>query len=393
MQIRKNYTATIYASYVSYVVQAIVNNFPPLLFITFSVSYGITLDKIALISSLNFFVQLLTDAVSAKLINKLGYRKAIILAHISASLGMMGFGVFPGIMTPYAGIMTAMLLCAVGGGMIEVIISPLVEACPETSAKESAMSILHSFYCWGHVFTVLVSTLFFTIFGVNNWRILACVWAIVPFLNIFLFLLVPINSLEDNGRTQSITELFKNKLFWIMFLLMMLAGAAEQGISQWASAFAEQGLNISKTLGDLAGPLAFAAMMGISRIMFAKSKLAVERALLYGAILALIGYLTASLAPLPVINLIGCALCGAAVGVMWPGTLSLSAKSLPFGGTAMFALLALGGDLGCVAGPGIVGEISSKTDLRTGILFGTIFPVLMVAVICVYFACNRKRSK
>ena len=395
LSIRENYNHTIYASYIGYITQAIINNFAPLLFITFQNSYQISLDKIALLVSFNFGLQLIVDLLAAKFVDRIGYRPCAMAAHISSAVGLMGLAVFPSLLPPYAGLLLAYAFCAVGGGLIEVLISPIVEACP-TEKKEGAMSILHSFYCWGHVFVVLLSTLFFTLFGIENWKIMAVVWAVIPLLNTFYFSQVPIATLTESGEGLSFGQLFRSRMFWIFFLLMACAGASEQAMSQWASAFAEAGLGVSKTIGDLAGPCAFAVCMGLTRALYGKfsDKVPLIRFMAASGALCIVSYLLASLSANPVAALVGCSLCGLSVGIMWPGTFSLAAKGMPRGGTAMFALLALAGDLGCTSGPALVGTVSEwfQSNLKMGILFAVCFPILLLAGLILYRAASRRRT-
>lgn len=382
-KIKNDYGHTIYASYVGYITQAIVNNFVPLLFLTFQSQYDISLEMLGLLVTINFGVQLFVDFIAAKFIDKIGYRIAIVAAHIFSGAGLIGLAVFPEILPPYAGIVLAIVFYAVGGGILEVLVSPIVEACP-TTKKEAAMSLLHSFYCWGHVFVVLASTLFFTLAGIENWKWMAVIWSVVPFANAVYFSLVPIANIVEDGKGMSIKELFKNKTFWILFLLMICSGASEQGMSQWASAFAESGLKVSKTVGDLAGPCLFALLMGLSRALYAKlsDKISLKAAMVGSGCLCIVCYLLAAFAPHPALGLIGCAVCGFSVGIMWPGTFSLASNSLPAGGTAMFAFLALAGDLGCGSGPTIVGAVAERfgDNLKIGVLSAIVFPILLVVV-------------
>jgi len=382
-KIKTDYGHTIYASYVGYITQAIVNNFVPLLFLTFQSQYGISLEMLGLLVTINFGVQLFVDFIAAKFIDKIGYRIAIVAAHVFSGAGLIGLAAFPELLPPYAGIVLAIVFYAIGGGILEVLVSPIVEACP-TTKKEAAMSLLHSFYCWGHVFVVLASTLFFTLAGIENWKWMAVIWSVVPCSNAVYFSLVPLAATVEDGKGMTITELFKNKTFWVLFLLMICSGASEQGMSQWASAFAESGLKVSKTVGDLAGPCLFAVLMGTSRALYAKlsDKISLKAAMVGSGCLCVVCYLLAAFAPHPVLGLIGCAVCGFSVGIMWPGTFSLASISLPAGGTAMFAFLALAGDLGCGSGPTIVGAVAERfgDDLKIGVLSAIVFPILLVVV-------------
>lgn len=381
-KMRENYNHTIYACYIGYITQAIVNNFAPLLFLTFQSSYQVSLRQLAMLVSVNFGVQLLVDFASSLFVDKIGYRVCMVGAHLLAACGLIGLYLFPTLLpNAFVGILLAVVIYAIGGGLLEVLVSPVVEACP-TEKKEAAMSLLHSFYCWGHVLVIICSTIFFTVFGLNNWGIMACIWAVIPLLNAFYFSRVPVPMLVEEGEGMKVGELVKNGVFWKLFLMMVCAGASEQGMSQWASAFAESSLHISKTVGDLAGPCSFAIMMGLSRACYGKfgESIKLESFMNGSSILCIISYCLASLTSNPVFGLIGCALCGLSVGIMWPGTFSIAAKSLRRGGTAMFALLALAGDLGCGSGPAVVGYISEAWggSLQKGLLAAIIFPVLLM---------------
>lgn len=396
-RIKDNYNHTIYACFTGYVIQAIVNNFAPLLFLTFQREFGISLDKIALLISFNFGIQLLIDLLAAGFVDRIGYRISIVSAQLFAGVGLLSLAFLPDLLPdPMAGLFISVFIYAIGGGLLEVLISPIVEACP-TTRKEAAMSLLHSFYCWGHAGVILLSTLFFALFGITNWRILACLWAIIPFLNLIYFTQVPILSFTEKNGGMPVSKLLGSKMFWLMALLMVCAGACEQGISQWASAFAEAGLHVTKTIGDLAGPCAFALLMGTSRALYAKfsEKISLTRFMACSGILCLISYLLASLSRSPVLGLLGCALCGLSVGILWPGTFSLAAKNLRSGGTAMFAFFALAGDLGCGSGPALVGFISEKNggNMKAGILAGILFPLLLLAGLsCLHLMIRSEKS-
>lgn len=380
---KDKYQNTMYACFVGYIVQAIVNNFVPLLFLTFESSYGIPLSQITMLITFNFGIQLLVDLLSAKFVDKIGYRVSIVMAHIFAALGLAGLVVLPDLLpNAFAGLLIAVVIYAIGGGLIEVLISPIMESCPSEN-KEKAMSLLHSFYCWGHVGVVLLSTLFFWFFGIANWKILALLWVIIPVCNGILFCKVPIAPLIEEGETgMSLRELCKNRIFWILMLMMMCAGAGEQAVSQWASTFAEQGLGVSKTIGDLAGPMSFAILMGSARAFYGKfgDRIDLDKFMQASSLLCIVSYLCISLSSSPLFSLIGCSLCGLSVGIMWPGTFSKASAALRNGGTAMFALLALAGDVGCSGGPTLVGFATglASDDLKKGILAGIIFPILLI---------------
>ena len=380
------YKNTIVSCFVGYIVQAIVNNFVPLLFVTFQNTYGIPLSQITLLITFNFVVQILTDLVAAKYVDRIGYRAGMVLAHVFAALGLAGLTVLPEVMDPFTGILLAVMIYAVGGGLLEVLVSPVMESCP-TDNKETAMSLLHSFYCWGHVSVVLISTVFFRFAGIENWKVLALVWALIPVCNGLVFLKTPMASLMEEGETgMTFGQLFRNGTFWWLLVMMVCSGASEHSVAEWASAFAEQGLGISKTLGDLAGPMSFAVCMGIARLIYGKygENIPLDKFMKGSTILCVAAYLLISLSPWPVLSLAGCALCGLSVGIMWPGSFSTAASSLRTGGTAMFALLALAGDVGCGGGPTLVGMVSDALDgdLKKGILAAIVFPAVMA--VCLF---------
>lgn len=383
------YKHTVRACFVGYVVQAIVNNFAPLLFLTFQAQYGIPLSQITVLITVNFALQLIVDFVSAFFIDKIGYRVSIVAAHAFAAAGLVLMTVLPEIMpSPFAGLLIAVMCYAVGGGLLEVLVSPIVEACP-TDNKEQAMSLLHSFYCWGSVAVVGLSTLFFALFGTRSWRYLALMWAAVPLANAFVFSKVPIAPLiEDGEKGLSIKELFKNKMFWIFMLLMLCSGASEQAVSQWASTFAERGLGVSKTIGDLTGPMLFSVLMGLSRLIYGKfgGRIKLDSIMLGSGVLCIISYLIITLTGSSVLGLCGVALCGLSVGIMWPGTFSKASASIKGGGTAMFALLALCGDLGCSGGPTFAGMMASRfgDNLKIGMLCAIVFPAVLSLIVLIF---------
>lgn len=393
-----SYQHTIYACFTGYIVQAIVNNFVPLLFLTFHTTYGIPLSKITLLVTFNFALQLTVDLLSATFVDRIGYRASTILAHIFAAAGFISLTVLPEVTAdPFVGILIAVLIYAIGGGLLEVLISPMVEACP-TDNKEKAMSLLHSFYCWGQVGVVLLSTLFFRFAGIEHWKLMALFWALVPICNLLLFTKVPIASLiAENEKGLTLKELIQNKIFWIMMLLMLCAGASEMAVSQWASTFAELGLGVSKTMGDLAGPMLFAILMGTARAFYGKygEHIHLEHFMVYSGAACVIGYLLTALSPIPLISLLGCGICGLSVGIMWPGTFSLATAKIKNGGTLMFAFFALAGDVGCSLGPTIVGNVAGAAgdNLNIGILCGIIFPALLLAGLGLFHHSSRRLPK
>ena len=392
---KNQYNKTITACFVGYIVQAIINNFVPLLFLTFQRTYDIPLSQITLLVTFNFGVQLLVDLLAIGFVDRIGYRVSMVIAHVLSAAGLILLTILPELFSsPFVGILISVMVYAVGGGLLEVLVSPVVEACPSDN-KEKAMSMLHSFYCWGHVGVVLLSTVFFRSAGIENWKIMAVVWAVIPICNAFAFTRVPMASLMEEGESGlSMKELFASKIFWVLLLMMVCAGASEQAVSQWASTFAEKGLEISKTAGDLAGPMAFAVLMGAARAFYGKygDRIQLDHFMIWSSILCILSYLGIALFPSPVLSLAACAVCDLSVGIMWPGSFSKAAAALPKGGTAMFALLALGGDLGCSGGPTVVGTVSSALgeNLKMGILAAVVFPALLLTGILV---CGRMKKE
>ena len=383
----KNYRKTLLACYLGFITQAISANFAPLLFLKFHTDYGIPLGKIALIPTAFFLTQLLIDVFCARFVDAIGYRRSVVMSEITSGLGLAGLAVIPNLFAdPFIGIIICVIIYAVGSGLIEVLVSPIVEACP-FEHKDAVMSLLHSFYCWGAVGVILLSTLFFSVFGIEYWKILACVWALIPLYNIYNFATCPIERLTEEGRGMTIGGLFRTPLFWLAIILMVCAGASELSMAQWASAYTEAALGFSKTAGDLAGPCLFAVTMGICRLIYGKfgAKMNLIRFMLGSGILCLCCYLLASLSAAPLIGLIGCILCGFSVGIMWPGTISLISPRLPEGGTALFALLAMAGDLGGAFGPSLVGAVTQRAgdDLQSGMLVGSIFPLVLIVVLII----------
>lgn len=382
MTAHQKYSKTLWACYLGFITQAISANFAPLLFLTFQNTYGIPLDRIAMIPLVFFATQILVDFAATKFADRIGYRKCVIASQATSAAGLALMAILPDLLPdPFIGILISVVLYATGAGLIEVLISPIVEACPFEN-KDGMMSLLHSFYCWGCVGVVLGSTLFFAVFGLEHWKILSVIWAVVPFCNTFNFISCPIERLVEDGEGMRTGQLLRMPLFWLMAFLMMCAGASETSMFQWASAFTESALGVTKAVGDLAGPCLFAVLMGIARVYYGKmsEKMDLTKTMLCCGVLCLFCYLLASLSSAPVFGLIGCALCGLSVGIMWPGTLSISAQNCPRGGTAMFALLALAGDLGASVGPSSVGKIANWANgsLKSGLLFSAVFPALLI---------------
>ena len=391
---KPNYQKTLKACYLGFITQAIAANFAPLLFLKFHEDYGISLGRIALISTVFYLTQLVVDVVCAVFVDRIGYRKSVVASEVLSVLGLVGLSFLPDLCgSPFAGILVCVTIYAIGSGLIEVLCSPIVEACP-FEHKEAVMSLLHSFYCWGSVGVIVLSSLFFTVFGIGSWRVLACLWALLPLYNIFNFASCPIERLTEEGKGMTIFQLFKTPLFWVAVLLMVCAGASELAMAQWASAYTEAALGFSKAVGDLLGPCLFAVTMGISRMIYGKygETIPLHKYMLVSGALCLGCYLLASLAADPVFSLIGCILCGFSVGIMWPGTISIISPRLPQGGTALFAMLAMAGDLGGAFGPSLVGTVSqlNSNDLHSGMLAGSVFPLVLIVALAALLLQSKK---
>ena len=372
----KNYRKTLLACYLGFITQAIAANFAPLLFLKLHTDYAIPLGKIALIPTAFFLTQLLVDVLCAKFVDSIGYRRSIVMSEVTSCLGLAGLAFIPDLFgDPFIGILICVVIYAIGSGLIEVLVSPF-------DHKDAVMSLLHSFYCWGCVGVILLSTAFFAVFGIDNWKWLACIWALVPLYNIFNFATCPIERLTEEGKGMTIRGLFKLRIFWIAIVLMVCAGASELAMAQWASAFTEAALGFSKTVGDLIGPCLFAVTMGICRVIYGKfgPKMDLTKFMIGSGVLCLCCYLLASLSANPVLGLVGCVCCGFSVGIMWPGTISITSPRIPTGGTALFALLAMAGDLGGAFGPSLVGTVTQQAgdNLQSGMLAGSIFPLVLI---------------
>lgn len=391
----RSYKGTVTACFMGYITQAIMINFPPLLFVFWGSHFGISEIETTILIASNFIIELVVDFVISRYASKIGYRKLIVLADGLAIMGISLMFVLPDLTpTPFIGLMISMMLCGMGGGLMEVLISPIVEACP-TKNKAGMMSLLHSFYCWGQVAVVFISTMFFLAFGIENWQIMAFIWALVPLIDMFLFLFAPIYSLTPDGvQEKKPSELMKSKAFWLLIVMMMCAGASELAMGQWASTFAETTLGVEKWLGDLIGPCLFAVCMGLARVFFAKmsEKINLEKGIFISSIICVFSYLLAIFAPkgFEILSLVGCAICGIGCGFMWPGTFSIASKKEPLGGVFMFGMLALAGDFGCLAGPTTAGVF--KGDLRLGFLVALIFPVTLAIISFILFINDKKKK-
>jgi len=391
-----SFAHTRFGCYICFIIQGLVNNYAPLLFATFSKEYSLNLDELAILVSFNFLMQMVVDAMGVLFTEKIGFRRGMIIAHLTSFLGIAGLAIFPEIMPPFAGLLLASAFMALGSGFIEVLATPIVESLPNEE-NAAAISLLHSFYCWGHIGIVLLSTLFFALAGTENWQILTLLWAILPLANGILFLFVPLVPARSGAHEKkSPFAAFRYAEFPLFMLLMFTTGAAEQAIAQWVSLFAETGLGVSKTVGDLLGPCLFGLLMAISRTFYGAmgGKINLSR-FMTGCVIGIIaGYAVTIFVPNPVISLMGCGIVGLCIGIFWPGALGLADKRIPRGGPSMVALMALAGDIGCALGPGVVGAAAERMggDLRGGILCAMVFPVAAL-IVMLLVQCRKKKDK
>lgn len=337
---------------------------------------------------------MIVDFISAKVVDRIGYRKCAVASQFFSAVGLLGLTIFPYIFpNAYIGILFSVLIYAIGSGLIETVGSPIVQACPIDN-KDKYMSMIHSFYCWGHVLVVIASTVFFKLFGMDNWRVLSAIWSAVPIVTMFFFMKVPICSLAEEGKTLGGRHFIKMPVFWLLIVLMFCSGASEQGISQWISTFAEAGLGIDKTTGDLLGTCMFAVLMGASRVFYGKlgHKFDLNKYMLLSGCLCFVCYFVAGASESAVVSLIACIFCGTTVGIMWPGIYNVSTDVIKNGGTGLFAYLALAGDIGCASGPGILGIAAElfNNNLKAGMLVSGVFPIVFVVL---FFILIKRRGR
>lgn len=393
---RTSQKLTITACLTGFVVQAIVINYSPLLFLTFENELGISMAKISLLISISFITQLLMDLTASRLPHLFSKRVTIVMGQVCAALGLMGIALLPSVLPPYVGLIIGTTVASVGGGIIEVTGNPVIESC-NIKNKHAILTFMHSCYCWGVVLTVLLSTVFFYLLGTEHWRLLTCLWAAIPACNAVLFAIAPLGEITAApDRSKRKRSAFRTFTFWALIVLMLCAGAAEQVMAQWASSFAEMGLGVDKTMGDILGPCAFALLMGLARLLYAKfsTKIDLSKCMIATSVLCIVGYLLSAFSPFPALSLVGCAVCGFSVGLMWPGTLCIATEEIPDGGVKMFALLALAGDAGCAIGPSAAGWIAGALgdDLKIAFALSAVFPLLIIVFAALLMLRDKRRK-
>lgn len=402
------FKSTVYACYRQSLTQGIVNNLSPLFFVIYKDKFGLSYSLIATLILFNFVTQLLTDMVSVKFVDKLGYRNSCVIANIFCFTGLLLIGSLPNLIpAPFFGLAFATVVMGVGGGLIEVVTSPMLDAIPG-EAKASSMSLMHSFYCWGQLGVVVITTLLLRVIGDALWFVIPFLWALLPLFSLASFFRIPMPETIPEEHRTPLRELFRSKLFLVALVLMLSAGASELSMCQWSSLFAEKALGVPKVVGDLLGPALFAVFMGIGRMIFGiyGERLNLYRILIWSSVLCVGCYLGTALVQNPIFSLICCSSCGLFVTLMWPGTISCTSPLFPKGGAAMFGLFALAGDVGCSVGPALVGTISDNAGnllsgilpglsqdqigLRTGMLAGMIFPLIMMVGVILLRRWSRK---
>lgn len=394
MQGKINYTPTKISAYVGYFVQAIVNNFLPILFVAFQDIYGIGYEKLGRLIVFNFITQMVTDILSPKIISLLGYRKTAVMCQLIAALGLTLAAVLPNVLpNAYIGIVLAVIVYAFASGLMEVIISPMIEMLP-TSNKSGNMSLLHSFYCWGQAITTVGTTLLLSAFGYRGWTYIPLIWAIVPFINAFSFIRVPIVEPQPERKSDSFRVLFSDRRFRVFMLIMLCAGASEIAMAEWASVFAQNALGVSQIAGDLAGPCAFSLFMGLGRLLYAafSEKISYRSTVIVLGLCCAVCYYIAAFASIPIFALAACALCGFTVSILWPGTISAGAVAFPRGDAVMFSVFAMCGDIGCCIGPWLLGVVAEHFTLNIGFAVSSFFPLLMVALAIFFIKEQRSVS-
>lgn len=376
------YRSTKLACYVGYIVQAVINNFLPILFIALQDVYELSYEKLARLIVFNFVTQMVTDLITPKIVEKTGYKKAAVICHGAAALGLALLGILPRFIPPYSGIIISIIVYAFGSGLIEVLVSPIIEMLPTTD-KSGNMSILHSFYCWGQAFTIIVTTFLVKVFGYGNWTIIPLVWAVLPFINMFFFMRVPVVEPEKEKKNAGFKELVRNRRFLIYMVMMLCAGATEIAMAEWASMFVQKALGVSKVVGDLTGPCAFALFMGIGRMWYAAvaKRVNFRKTLIILSTLCFICYVVVAVCNIPWVSLIFCAICGFTVSISWPGIYSAGAEEFPDGSSVMYSVFAMCGDTGCCLGPWALGIVADSFGLNTGFAVTSVFAVIMIIAV------------
>lgn len=395
------YKSTIRACYIGNLVGALVTNLSPLLFVILMGSYNLSFEQVGRLVLINFFTQIIADLAFSKPVDTYGVRPFITLGHALVFIGFVMFAFSPRLFphSPYTGLMLATVVFSCGGGLLELLLSAIVQAVP-SDAKAAAMSLLHSFYAWGFIVVVVLTFLMLKLFGSANWPWLFLIWSLVPLFNFFNFLRVPLPpQVPDEHRTS--TRVLASTPFFIFVVLgIALGGAAEVSMSQWTSAYAETTLGLSKQTGDLLGLCLFAGLLGLGRVLYGTygKRFDIWRVMFLGSLFAAGCYLVAALSQHPIVSLVACAFCGLGVALLWPGSVTNAAHRFPFAGASMFAILAAGGDTGAAVGPWLLGLIADQipTDfplspLRVGMVIGTLFPLAMAGCLLIQRHIDKKR--
>lgn len=408
---KKEFRLTLMAARMGFFTQALVNNLAPVFFVLFRVLYGFSYLQVGILAALNFTLQLFADITSPNLISRFGYRKCAMTAQALCAVGLI---LMPGLCILTGGVYISfiipVLIYSYGAGMIEVLASPIVEAIPDLP-ENTKMSMLHSFYSWGQMTCVALTTLALHFIGYERWFLIPVLWSAIPIFGIILFSRARLDMADMAEKESEKGGRLFCRSFVLMLIIMTCAGASEIAMSEWSSLFAEEALGVSKVAGDLFGPCMFALFMGMGRMCHAKfgERLNLSRLIKACSLLCVICYVGAALLRPAAASLIFCALTGLSVSLMWPGALSLAAARNN-GGARMYGLLAAFGDIGCIIGPVVTSSVSEfadgneriraigaayglsadKTALRASLLAMALIPLVML--ICLSLFSDKGRE-
>ena len=368
----QSYKSTIAACYIGSFVQAIIVNTTPILFIPLREQFGLTFQQMGLLVLINFISQVGCDILFSNAIDKYGFRRFVVAAHGLAVVGLVLFAASPLLFDrPFAGFVTATIIFSGSGGLLELLLSPIVNAIP-TDEKAGAMSVLHSFYSWGQAAVILLTTVLLFVFGRAWWQWIILIWTLVPLFNFFFLMRVPFAPNVPEEQRQGMDKILLKPFFIAALATILCGAAAELCISQWASAYLEEAMRLPKVVGDVGGVCLFAVMMGVGRLFYGMygKKINVSLMMLIGTVGAAACYITVALSGTAVLSLLACGLCGLCVSLLWPGTLVVASEHYPLAGAWMFAILAAG-DIGASAGPwlmGVVAEQAHRLPFLSGLL-------------------------
>lgn len=409
----KSYQLTTISCFVGIFCQAVSSNITAILFIPLMTLYGLSYVHLGLLVGINFTTQVLVDIIASRLVDRYGFRVFVLPSDILAVIGLVLFGLTPVLFDNIlTGLVFSTIIFSASCGLQEVMLSPIVNAIPHND-KGPAMALMHSFYAWGQVATIIITTLFLFFFGIENWQVIVFLWALVPLVNFFMFLAAPFPGVIHENQRMTMRDLIL-KPFYLVALLAIMGGAAtELVMNQWSSTFSEKVLELPKVTGDILGMCGFAVFLGLGRVLYGRygSKINMNNVLVGSAAAAVVCYIAVAISPLPAISLAACAVCGLAASLLWPGTLVITAEKYPLAGAWIFAILAAAGDIGAASGPFAAGVITDLTRqmpsilqfaaslqllpdqfaIRIAILLSAIFPLFTLA--CHWFLKQRQHIR